>query len=69
MEKYFIGICIVVASLIYVWGNRWEVSTIYNSNRPMKYNKITGKAYRAVIERENGKEYEIWRPFAREEND
>jgi hypothetical protein len=45
MEKYFLGICIVVASLIYVWGNQWEVTATYATKLPTKYNKITGETY------------------------
>tara|TARA_B110000977_G_scaffold169576_1_gene219621 strand:- start:46 stop:225 length:180 start_codon:yes stop_codon:yes gene_type:complete len=45
MKKYFLGICIVIATLIYVWGNRWEVTNLHTMAAVLKYNKITGDAY------------------------
>ena len=45
MKKYFLGICIVIATLIYVWGNRWEVTNLHTTSSFLKYNKITGDAY------------------------
>ena len=45
MKKYFLGICIVIATLIYVWGNRWEVINLHTTTAFLKYNKITGDAY------------------------
>tara|TARA_Y100000385_G_scaffold243194_1_gene260557 strand:+ start:776 stop:970 length:195 start_codon:yes stop_codon:yes gene_type:complete len=46
MEKYFLGICIVIASLIYVWGNKWEVLDFKKEKNiiiAIKYNRITGE--------------------------
>ena len=40
MKKYFLGICIVIATLIYVWGNRWEVTNLHTMAAVLKYNKI-----------------------------
>ena len=45
MKKYFLGICIVIATLIYVWGNRWEVVNLPTIAQVIKYNKITGDTY------------------------
>ena len=45
MKKYFLGICIVIATLIYVWGNRWEVVPLPTFVLAVKYNKITGDTY------------------------
>ena len=51
MEKYFLGICIVIASLIYVWGNQWgATSTGGNKNHfATKYNRITGEVYMGLF--------------------
>ena len=35
----------MIATLIYVWGNRWEVTNLHTMAAVLKYNKITGDAY------------------------
>ena len=50
MEKYFLGICIVIASLIYVWGNQWVVLSGFEKDiYATKYNRITGETKIAVL--------------------
>lgn len=53
MEKYFLGICIVIASLIYVWGNQWEVK-VGGKSFGTKYNRITGETKIAAQSKDGG---------------
>jgi hypothetical protein len=57
MEKYFLGICIVIASLIYVWGNQWGATSTSGSKNHFatKYNRITGEVYMGIFNQNKNK--------------
>lgn len=44
MKKYSIAIAIIISTIIYTWGSRYELA-IDKDNRYVKINKLNGKVY------------------------